>query len=102
ALVALLAAALLLGGTAAAEESDLDFFERRVRPILVEHCIECHGPDAQENGLRLDRAPELFAGGVSGKAIIPGNPGGSLLITAVRYTADDLQMPPEGKLNQSQ
>ena len=87
---------------AAAEELPNDFFERRIRPLLAQQCYECHGPEKQENELRLDRAADLFAGGASGRAIVPGKPDGSLLITAVRQTSDDLQMPPDGKLTDSQ
>jgi len=75
-----------------------ELFEKRIRPLLARHCYDCHGEVTQENELRLDEAAGLFRGGVSGKAIAPGEPGQSLLIAAVRHTADDLRMPPEEKL----
>ena len=49
-----------------------DFFEARIRPVLVEHCIECHGPQKQESGLRLDTREALFKGGDGGAAVVAG------------------------------
>lgn len=95
---------LLLGSVAssAAWSQESDFFEKRVRPILAEHCYSCHGSEKQENDLRLDRAKDLFSGGVSGNIISPGKPESSLLIAAVLHTNEDLQMPPEKKLSARQ
>jgi hypothetical protein len=78
----------------------LEFFEKRIRPLLVEHCYECHAADAEEigGGLRLDRHDTRLAGGDSGPAVVPGKPEASLLVRAVRYDDDGLQMPPGGKL----
>jgi mono/diheme cytochrome c family protein len=76
---------------------DLQFFEQRVRPILVEYCHSCHGPKKQELGLRLDSAEGLRKGSESGPVVVPGAPDDSLLIQAVRYNGDT-QMPPKGKL----
>lgn len=73
------------------------FFESKIRPILVDRCVECHGADKQKAGLRVDSAAALTAGGDSGAAVTPGNPEKSLLIQVVRYTAD-LKMPPKSKL----
>jgi mono/diheme cytochrome c family protein len=42
-------------------------FQRDVRPILTAHCVECHGPDTQESGLRVDRRADLLKGGKSGR-----------------------------------
>lgn len=75
----------------------LDFFEKKVRPILVERCQKCHGAEKQESGLRLDRREMAFKGSDSGPAIVPGDPDKSLLIEAIRYQGD-IQMPPAGKL----
>jgi hypothetical protein len=74
------------------------FFESRIRPLLVERCIECHGEKKQKGGLRLDSRAAWQAGGDSGKAIVPGKPDESLLIKAVRYADKDLQMPPKKAL----
>ncbi len=74
------------------------FFETHVRPLLVEHCIECHGPDEQAGELRLDRGAAVRRGGGSGPAVVAGKPAESVLIRAVGYHDSSLQMPPEGKL----
>ncbi len=74
-----------------------DFFEREVRPILVEHCQSCHGAKKQEAGLRLDSAKGLATGGDSGAVIVPGSVEQSPLIEAVRY-GGATKMPPRGKL----
>jgi hypothetical protein len=71
-----------------------DFFEKRVRPILHERCLKCHGPEKQKSGLRVDSREALLRGGDTGPAVTPGNATASLLIKAVRQTSDDLQMPP--------
>src|SRR5262245_42411217 len=77
-----------------------EFFEKKVRPLLVAHCLECHGADAKKvkGGLRLTARTELLKGGDTGPAISPGEPNKSLLIQAVRHKSDDLKMPPTGRL----
>lgn len=79
----------------------IDFFERRVRPILTEHCVSCHGKKKQESGLRLDRRASILQGGDSGPAALPGLPERSLLIAAVRGS-NDLAMPPDDSLKSGQ
>ncbi len=71
-----------------------DFFEQRIRPVLHEHCLECHGPEKQKGGLRVDSREALLQGGESGPAIVVGNPGASLLLKAVGQLDPDLKMPP--------
>jgi len=98
-----LAWAVLSLGPARAE--DFEFFEQKVRPVLVEHCYKCHSAEAEKvkGGLRLDSRDGWRAGGESGPAIIPGEPDKSLLIKAVRYLDKDLQMPPKDqKLSEAQ
>ncbi|WP_442507935.1 PSD1 and planctomycete cytochrome C domain-containing protein [Novipirellula sp. SH528] len=73
-----------------------DFFESQIRPLLITHCIECHGPKKQESGLRLDSRSGWLRGGDSGATIIPGDPENSLLIQAVNDSDDTVQMPPDG------
>ncbi|GIW95594.1 MAG: cytochrome c [Pirellulaceae bacterium] len=77
---------------------DEAFFERHIRPILVEHCYGCHSARAEkiQGGLRLDSRQGMLRGGESGPVIVPGRVEESLLIEAVRY--ESLQMPPSGKL----
>ncbi|MDP6444811.1 MAG: PSD1 and planctomycete cytochrome C domain-containing protein [Pirellulaceae bacterium] len=82
----------------AAAEAREDFFESRVRPLLVKHCGQCHGPKKQESGLRLDSKAGWAKGGDLGPAVTPGKPAESLLIKAVQYTDPDLQMPPDEQL----
>ena len=75
----------------------VEFFEKRVRPLLVAHCQKCHGAEEQKGGLRLDSRAAILAGGDSGPAVVPGNIDEGLLLDAVAY-GDLFQMPPSGKL----
>jgi hypothetical protein len=75
-----------------------EHFEKHIRPLLLEHCIKCHGPEKQKGGLRLDSAAGWKVGGDSGPAIVPGDVAASRLMKAVAYTDRDLKMPPDGKL----
>ena len=77
-----------------------EFFEAKVRPVLVEHCYKCHssGAKALKGGLRVDGRALLLKGGDGGPALVPGEPDRSKLIEAIRYKNPDLQMPPKGKL----
>ncbi len=72
-------------------------FEKQVRPVLVEKCVSCHGPDKQKGGLRVDSRAALLAGGDRGAAIVPGKPGESLLLRALAHDGE-LKMPPKTKL----
>ena len=76
-----------------------EFFESKVRPILVDRCYSCHSDKAEKvkGGLKLDTREATLKGGTSGAALVPGDPDASLLIKAVRYTDPDLQMPPKDK-----
>ena len=82
---------------------DVELFERQIRPILVTHCYECHSTGAKKigGGLLLDSRDGLVAGGDSGTAIVPGDPDQSLLLRAVRYVDDSVQMPPQGMLSET-
>jgi len=71
-----------------------DFFEKRIRPVLHEQCVKCHGSEKQKGGLRVDSREALMHGGDTGPALVPGNAGSSLLLKAVRHTDPDLKMPP--------
>ena len=83
-----------------ADDAGIEFFEKKIRPLLVAHCSECHAADAKKLGgeLLLDSRDGVRKGGESGAAIVPGKPDESLLIKAVRYTDDSVKMPPKGKL----
>ena len=78
-------------------DDSLAYFESRIRPVLVERCVECHGAEKQKGGLRLDSRAGWESGGESGAAIVPGVVEKSLLIKAIHYTETDLKMPPEKK-----
>jgi hypothetical protein len=79
--------------------ADSAFFEREVRPILIERCYECHSAEGKtKGGLRLDTRDRTRQGGDSGAALIPGKPEESLLIEAIGYSKHDLQMPPKNPL----
>ncbi len=82
--------------------ADLEFFEKQVRPLIVEHCYECHSGNEKNGGLRLDSREAVLKGGDSGPALIPSQPDKSLLVEAVRYKNHDLQMPPKKPLSESQ
>src|SRR5205085_11101072 len=96
---------MLLPLASAARAEDGEFFEKKIRPLLVENCYKCHSATSQKlkGGFRLDSKEMALKGGESGKlAIVPGDPEKSLLIEAVRYNNTDLQMPPKKKLAQQQ
>src|SRR5437588_5872886 len=102
--IASLALALLATGrpaAASAEDAGVAFFETKVRPVLVRHCYKCHSAQAgkHKGGLLLDSRAGLRKGGDSGPAVVPGRPGDSLLIRAVRHAGDTAKMPPKGKLS---
>ncbi|MBM3970063.1 MAG: DUF1553 domain-containing protein [Planctomycetes bacterium] len=81
------------------EPTGIEFFEKKIRPVLVQHCYECHSADAKalKAGLQLDSRDGWKQGGDSGPAIVPGKPQESLVIQALRYQ-DGMEMPPKGKL----
>ena len=84
-------------------ESGVEFFEKNIRPILLDQCYQCHSKDNKIKGdLRLDWRGGWLKGGKSGPAIVPGQVGKSLLIQAVRHTHADLKMPPKKKLSKEQ
>ncbi len=80
----------------------IEFFESNIRPVLVQHCYDCHSTDAAElkAGLFVDSREGMLKGGESGAAVVAGKPNESLLIAAVKY--DGSEMPPNRKLEQRQ
>ncbi len=88
--------ALLL--SAAGADEDADFFQAKIQPILAENCYKCHSHgEKMKGGLVVDSRDGLTTGGDTGPAVTPGDPAKSLLIEAIGYTNEDLQMPPKGK-----
>jgi hypothetical protein len=87
-----------------ADEPDrarVEFFETKIRPVLVKHCYQCHSSDSKsvKGGLMLDFRTAVRKGGESGSVIVPGKPDESILIAALKY--DGYEMPPKGKLPES-
>src|SRR5260370_29955815 len=87
---------LLLAARTFAAEPDFNFFETKIRPVLVERCYECHGDKKQKAGLRLDSKAALLKGGDSGPIVVPGKPNDSLILTALRY--EEPKTPPKAKI----
>lgn len=91
-----------LRGQEKPDAQGVEFFEKKIRPVLVEHCYSCHSDEAEKNkklrgGLRLDSRDGRRKGGDTGPAVVPGKPGEGTLLPALRH-ADNLKMPPKGKL----
>ncbi len=101
AVFAFLASIASIAAAVAAEptRAQLEFFENKIRPVLARDCYKCHSASAEKvkGGLLLDSREGLLKGGASGPAIVPGDPGKSLLIRAIRHADPDLQMPPQDK-----
>ena len=86
-----------------ASQDRIKFFESKIRPLLIEHCVDCHAVDSDASGgLLLDSRDGWQVGGASGNSIIPGDPESSLAFQAISYSNPDLQMPPDGKLSQEE
>ena len=88
------------GDSPAFGAEDMDFFEKKVRPLLVQRCFECHGGADEKHkkgGLVLAQRESILAGGDNGPAAVPGKPDESLLVEAIHYRGG-IDMPPTGKL----
>ncbi len=81
----------------AGDSAAREFFESKIRPVLVKHCYRCHSAamGKAEGGLQLDSRPLMRKGGDRGPAVVPGNPDASLLLTAIAHGDSDLKMPPK-------
>jgi hypothetical protein len=82
----------------------LEFFEKRIRPVLVANCYECHSAEQakRKGGLLLDSRASLLAGGDTGPAAVVGQPENSLLVRAIHRVDSDLKMPPKKNLQPDQ
>ena len=101
--ISMVSFALLSGGACriASADDGIKFFEKKIRPVLVEHCYECHSSDARkQNNLKanllLDSQAGMRRGGETGPAVVPGKPLEGTLIAAMRH--ESYEMPPDGKL----
>src|SRR5882672_6860674 len=83
----------------APDPEGIEFFEKKIRPVLVDRCYSCHSAEAKKlkGELYADSREGLLKGGETGPSIVPGDPDKSLLIHALRYK-DELKMPPKGRL----
>src|SRR5438067_8649345 len=105
-----LAASLVLLALGAApqetppDRDGIEFFEKKIRPVLMDKCYSCHSAEAKKlkGELYLDSREGLLKGGETGPALVPGKPDESRLIEAIRYGNPDLQMPPKAKLTDAQ
>src|SRR5260221_14751516 len=94
---------ILLGALAGVDAQDdaaqVEFFEKNVRPVLVDRCFSCHSATAPKlkGGLRLDSLEGALKGGDSGPALVPGHPEKSPLVEAVTYKNVEFKMPPKGR-----
>src|SRR2546423_12683172 len=90
------------GPSVIAPDDQAKFFEAKVRPLLVDHCWECHAAKKQKGGLRLDSMEAVTKGGKNGAVLVAGKPEQSRLITAISYKDPDLQMPPDDQVAAAQ
>ena len=94
---------LAVSSVVVCDEPDVDhdfqtrYFESKVRPLLIEHCVRCHGDEKQEGGLRLDSQAAFAKGGESGAIFDSNSIDDSMILSAIHYR--DLEMPPSGKLS---
>jgi len=102
-LIACLALALALAAPVVRAD-DTEFFEKKIRPVLAEHCYKCHSAQSKKvkGGLLLDTREGIVKGGDEGALFVPGDPDKSRLIEAVRYKNEKLQMPPDHRLAEQQ
>ncbi len=100
----LLAAACAIGAAQQVpptHSAGVEFFEKRVRPLLAANCYQCHASDKKRSGLALDSVAAMLAGGERGPALVPGQPEKSLLMRAINHGGEP-KMPPKGKLTDQQ
>lgn len=83
-----------LGQERAADPAGIAFFESKIRAVLAKHCYQCHADKAARGKRRLDTRDAVHKGGVSGPALVPGEPAKSLIVKAIHQTDPDLAMSP--------
>jgi hypothetical protein len=87
-----------MGLSSPVRAGDDAFFETKIRPVLANTCLRCHGTKKTSGGLRLNSRQALLDGGDSGPALVPGKPEQSLLIQVLRHEGDGPHMPPKNPL----
>lgn len=94
---------LACASSISAADPGIEFFEKKIRPVLVEQCYSCHSAEAkkQKGGLLLDTRAGIRKGGESGPAVVPVKPKDSLILKAIRYNDENMRMPPKGKLSEA-
>ena len=87
-------------GAEVSPDEQVNFFERKIRPVLAEKCYDCHSNQSKKlrGGLKLDSKEATLRGGNTGPAVVPGNVGESLIISAIKWSDKDMQMPPKQQL----
>jgi hypothetical protein len=95
-------AAHAVAASSATSAAQLEFFEKKIRPVLAAECYECHAGEKKKGGLQLDSRDGLLTGGDTGPAIVPGDPEKSLLITSIKQTDPDLKMPKKAPMLEPQ
>ena len=99
--IILLCIYLLTLNVTAITKDESDFFEKKIRPVLIKECYKCHSAEGKKakGQLLLDNRDASLKGGENGPAVVPNDIEQSLIIKAMRYSDKDLQMPPDGKLS---
>ena len=85
--------------SAAPTHEQVEFFEKSVRPVLVEHCYKCHGPEKQKGDLRLDSREALLKGTDSGPVVFPGDPAKGTFIKSIRHESETMMPEKAPKLS---
>ncbi|HTN03114.1 MAG TPA: c-type cytochrome domain-containing protein, partial [Planctomycetaceae bacterium] len=94
---------LLAAEATAPDPAKLEFFEKKIRPLLAENCYNCHSADNKAaGGLRVDDRNGLLQGGNRGAAVVVGDLDRSVILKAVRHTDEKLKMPPDNRLTDEQ
>ena len=94
-LVSFAAAALAEDVDRFSEAAKIEFFESKIRPVLVNQCYDCHAGGNSEGGLRVDSRTAIRSGGDRGPAVVPKHSQASVLLTAISHRDADLKMPPK-------
>ncbi|MEP6670075.1 MAG: PSD1 and planctomycete cytochrome C domain-containing protein [Chthoniobacter sp.] len=89
-------------GAVAITPQETEFFEKQVRPVLVEQCYKCHGPDKQKGALRMDSRAAILKGTDDGPIVVPGKPGDSELIKSIKHIGDSKMPEKADKLPDAQ